>query len=315
MNKNLIFVPFAYDLQKKTGANIRGADKKRALIKNVYLKNCCVALISAKRLNENDDVAFVTNLVESEIPNEYRSLLKENGILIWHIPFRTFVFPSDFLWGLAFYKLCALKELAETKCEEYQNLCCLDSDVYVSRSFNSIWQECSQHILLYDALLGLNDENYARLLKEVNDLYENKGIITHYGGEFFASNMENSQKFISECEAVYRDAKEKKIKISCGDEFITSIAAESLKMLVRNAGAYCRRYWTGSYYRSSQAYKDGIIWHVPAEKQRGMLKLYSKYISKGKIPKRDNVARILHLNHQCFFDKVKNIIKIFLKRA
>ena len=165
MKKNLIFIPFAYDLQKKTGANIRDAEKKRALVKDIYLKNCCVALISAKWHNKNDDVAFVTNLIESEIPIKYRSLLKENGILIWHVPFQTFVFPSDFSWGLAFYKLCALKELVGKKYEEYQNLCYLDTDVYISKSLDNIWQECNQHILLYDTLLGLNDKTYNHFFK------------------------------------------------------------------------------------------------------------------------------------------------------
>jgi len=315
MKKNLIFIPFAFDLQKKTGANIRGAEKKRSLVKDIYLKNCCVALVSAKWHNKNDDVAFVTNLNESEIPVEYQTLLKENGILIWYVPFQTFVFPSDFSWGLAFYKLCALKEIVEKKYEEYQNICYLDSDVYITKSLENIWQECKKHILLYDVLYGLNDANYNRFLKEVNDLYGNKGIITHYGGEFFASNIENAQKFKSECETIYKNIIEKKIKISFGDEFITSLAADALKINIRNAGAYCRRYWTGSFYLSSQSYKSGIIWHVPAEKQRGMLKLYSSYISKGKIPKNDNVARILHLNHQSIFDKVKKIIKDILKRA
>ncbi len=302
-------------MHKKTGANIRDAEKKRNLVKDVYLKNCSVALISAKWRNKNDDVAFVTNLIESEIPIKYRSLLKENDILIWHVPFQSFVFPSDFSWGLAFYKLCALKELVCEKYEEYQNLCYLDSDVYISGSLDNIWQECNQHILLYDILHGLNDINYNHFLKDVCNLYDDKGIITHYGGEFFASNMENAKKFISECEAIYRDIKEKNLKFSCGDEFITSLAADSLKTNIHNAGAYCGRYWTGSYYRSFQAYKDGVIWHVPAEKQRGMLKLYSRYISKGKIPPNENVARILHLNHQGTVDKIKKIIKDILKRA
>ena len=38
--------------------------------------------------------------------------------------------------------------------------------------------------------------------------------------------------------------------------------------------------------------------HVPAEKEYGMLKLYNKYISKGKIPTKKNVYRLLHLNRR-----------------
>ena len=67
-----------------------------------------------------------------------------------------------------------------------------------------------------------------------------------------------------------------------------------------NAGAYIYRFWTGSFRLISTCYKYNpvTILHVPAEKEYGMLKLYNKYISKGKIPTKKNVYRLLHLNRR-----------------
>ena len=100
--KNLFFVPFAFDKNKKTGVNVG----KNSL--SIYLKNLCVSLISAKKTTPNIDVALVSNI---EIPTEYEKLLLENDVLIFIEPFDSFVFPDDYLWSLAFYKLCALEKM------------------------------------------------------------------------------------------------------------------------------------------------------------------------------------------------------------
>ena len=71
--KNLFFVPFAFTSDKMTGVNVR----EDAL--NVYLKNLCVSLISAKKATPNIDVALVSNI---NIPTEQEKLLLENDVLI-----------------------------------------------------------------------------------------------------------------------------------------------------------------------------------------------------------------------------------------
>lgn len=60
--------------------------------------------------------------------------------------------------------------------------------------FKSIWKEVEQKILLHDINHGLNVEDYRSFCNEVkifNNL-NNLMYITHYGGEFFASNYKNA---------------------------------------------------------------------------------------------------------------------------
>lgn len=104
--------------------------------------------------------------------------------------------------------------------------------------------------------------------------------------------------FMSECQQVYAQMTKADFKTTHGDEFIISLAA--VKFNVKNAGAYIYRFWTGSLRLISTCYKYNpvTILHVLAEKEYGMLRLYNKYISKGKIPTNKNVYRLLHLNRR-----------------
>ena len=69
---NLIIIPFAYKQGASTGVNI----KRQSASLDIYLKNCCVALISAmKNSGPDTDCALVTNI---QIPNKYAEILVNN---------------------------------------------------------------------------------------------------------------------------------------------------------------------------------------------------------------------------------------------
>lgn len=78
-------------------------DKERL---NIYMKNCCVALLSAKHYNQDSDVALVTNI---DVPNEFEQILKNYDIISVNAEFNEFKFSNEYKWGLAFYKMCVLK--------------------------------------------------------------------------------------------------------------------------------------------------------------------------------------------------------------
>ena len=131
LNRNIIIVPYANDVDMCTGVNIKSEDSF-----NIYMKNCCVALLSAKKYNADSDVALVTNI---EAPEPYKKILCDNEILIIKAPFDAFKFADNYKWGLAFYKLCALKYVVENT--EYDFYSYLDADVYIQSSFSNIWRE------------------------------------------------------------------------------------------------------------------------------------------------------------------------------
>jgi hypothetical protein len=306
--KNIILIPYAEKKEKCSGLNIKKTNQR----KDIYLKNACVALITAKKANPYADVALVTNI---EVPQEYKLLLEKQKIKIFNEEYDEFVFADKYVWSLAFYKLCALEKVV--KKYDYKCYAYLDSDVYIQESFDGIWKECQNNILLYDINHGFGVKDYRDILNEFVNFTQKDCTYTHFGGEFFAANRENAREFIDTCKAIYQKMMVRDFCTSKGDEFIVSLAANELKLKIKNAGAYVFRFWTSTFYLVSTCYKYNsvAILHVPDEKNLGMLKIYSKYIRKGKIPSKKRSWRMLHLRKQRYIDKIKVLIKRILKNG
>lgn len=274
------------------GVNLKSNDKLPT-----YLKNCCVASLSAKQHTDADtDVLVVTNL---EMPQPYAEILSQGGVKLLQCDFDSFAFGKDYLWSLAFYKLCALEHIVKEHAE-YDCVAYMDIDVFIQSSFEPIWRECQQNICLYDFCHGLNDNNYLGFLEEVTTFKGASGIgLTHFGGEFFAATREQATVFVNACKEIFKQMEEKNFQTKYGDEFITSMAADSMRPSIRNVGAYVCRYWTRRYRFVSDNYKHHIIvvLHVPAEKEDGMLRLYKYYLRHGRMPKEKTVWKMLHLPH------------------
>lgn len=107
---NIICVPFAYDPSLRSGVNTSETTDKIGL----YLKNACVALVSAKFYNSNCDVVFASNLDISELPDCIAEIFGKNDIRFVHVPFSDFLFGEDYLWGLAPCKMKGKKTPAPT---------------------------------------------------------------------------------------------------------------------------------------------------------------------------------------------------------
>ena len=268
---NLICIPFAYEENMNSGVNVSIKGKGKI---EIYLKNACVALISAKYYNPDSDVALVTNFGRWNIPEEFLSIFDKWEIKVMEIPFDQFRFQGSYTWA--------------------------------------IWTECRQNIMLYDINHGLNTRDYVLLCDEIESYCGQRKLITHYGGEFFAASAENAKAFVDTCEQVYYEMLQKNFITTKGDEFILSLAANEMRESIKNAGAYIYRFWTGAGFRlisTCYEYNRITILHLPAEKEQGMLKIYDKYIKIGKIPVDEKVWKTFRLNRIPFLDKIKKMLR------
>ncbi len=279
------------------------------------MKNSCVALVSAKHYNPDSDVVLASNLSPDELPGYVSDIFTKNDIRFVHVPFSSFLFDKDYLWGLAFYKLCVLKFFVV---EGFDNFCFFDTDVYIQKSFDSIWKEASENVLLLDINHGLDTKNYRIFCDEMGQFLGRESYMTHFGGEIFAASYPLAKEFSLYTEEIYSEMIRRKFVTSQGDEFISSLAAYKMKDKTKNAGAYVYRFWTGSGFRLiSSCYRFNMIsvLHVPNEKNRGMVKLFDRYISRSIIPANNKVWKILRLSHipliDHFFIFAKNILDIF----
>lgn len=308
MKKGLIMIPYAYLEEYNTGVNV---SKSSAF--NLYMKNCCVASVSARRhCGENTDVAIVTNI---DFPSKYQQIIEQSGVKFIKFPFDEFCFDKQYKWSLAFYKLCALSKASKEL--NYDYYAYLDTDVYVQDNFDNIWNECDYNIQMYDINHGLSSVDSRRVFNEMREFDANLwGGVTHYGGEFYAANADYTKRFVAECEEVYKQMIAQNFVTSQGDEFISTIAAHRLKEIVKNAGPYVYRYWTGTYRLISTNYKVSpvVVLHCPAEKKYGIITIFDRYIKRGKLPTNRTVHRLLHLNCPSLLTIVKYIVKKILNK-
>lgn len=303
----LIMSPYANVDGANGGVNIKRGSSRVDL----YLKNCCVALASAKKFNPDCDVALVTNI---DVPNTYQRVLELNGVKIFKIKFDKFNFGKEYAWSLAFFKLRAIDYAVKNLDYEYYSY--LDSDVYIQSAYEEIWKECDYSILLYDINHGLQVKDYREFLSEISQYTSSDKPITHYGGEFFAANKKNALAFIEECGKIFDEMKARGFVTTFGDEFTLSLAADKLKLKIKNAAAYVCRFWTGTFRLVSTCYKFNpvVVLHVPNEKEHGILRIYDGYVSKGKLPSSKKVHKIFHLDKADVVTKIKSVVKKILKR-
>ncbi len=292
MAGNIIFTAFASMPAAGGSQNL----KKTADQLQIYLENIAVTLVSAKHYNPADTVAFITTMDNSEMPSWFTELCTRKHIVIMQIPFDTFTFPDSYTWTFCFYRACVLEHLLKM---DYERFCSLDADMYVQGSFEKIFQEADQHILLYDLNHGLGVADYRRLMSEVEKWYGKEVYLTHYGGEFVACNRIYAQQFSAQCKKVYEQMVARHTIVSTGDEFMYAIAAHACGTLVKNAGGYVYRFWTRTFrlVATSYQYNAVTVLHLPSEKARGIRKIFQRYISKDKIPPRHKVWRLCHFMH------------------
>jgi len=304
---NLIINAFAFKENYKTSMQLEGKmdGKKLAL----YMENIFVSLKSAALHNPADTVMLVA---DKEVPEPYKTLFEGENIKIKKINFDRYVMPRNFVWSLAFFKLCALSYVAEE--EDYDNFLLLDADTITMRSYDEMWEECKAGVILYPLGHSYHHHDRERIRSDYQKLYEEDLNIVHYGGEYVCGNRQAMKVFLEECQAVYGRMQEKNFDVDdhTGDETILSIAAARLQAAVQKGEAqgedgregrhvevvaavpYVYRYWTNDFYLVSMnvIYNPVCIWHLPDEKEHAMAYFYRYYRKKKCFPKVKRSARI-----------------------
>lgn len=173
--KKLIFCAYAENSKMESGANIGHVSNRT----DIYWKNSVVALYSAKKQHSECDVALVTN---TDVPEQYKNLFIDAGIKIFREPFDEFVFGENIVWGLAFYKLCAMKKMLE---KNYSYYLMMDTDVYVQSRFDDLFTEMEYNIMLHDRHPRLSNKIEIANNLECERYTKSKRPITKWGGGDF----------------------------------------------------------------------------------------------------------------------------------
>lgn len=276
---NVVLNAFAYLPGFRGSDNVSAATAEKHVAG--YLQLAAVSLISARTHNPDCTVALVTNV---QVPQKLTRLFEDWGIEVLHCPFDHFVFDASMKWSLAFYKLRALDHVVRTL--ECDNVVLLDTDTYVAANLDSLWSECSEHVLLFNVQHSLDIPQAVQMNREYHELFQRSTYLTNYGGEFVAGSRENLQRFVGLCAEIYQRMVARHFVTQHGDEFILSAAAEQSPGLIKDAGPYVHRYWTQGVYLVSTNYQTNpvCVWHLPAEKSFALPRAYRYLERHGRIP-------------------------------
>lgn len=309
MSKKLVFVPLAYKQNYSMSANMEISNDRGI---DIYLKNALVLLISVKKHNANVETALVTNFVVS---SEFKSLFKKNDILIFETAFDNFNMPPEFKWSLAFFKIKAIEYVVKEL--DYDYYLELDSDEICINSFDDMWYELNDKVLMYVSRFRFNHVTRKLYSDVYFDIYKSldyKDRILKTGGGFIAGNKNNILHFIAECNYVYSYLKKNidKVDKNIGDEIYTSIYYAKFSDKVKDASSYVDVYWTSDFYYVSTNYKfDAVsLLHLPDEKQRGLIYIYDYFLRKGTLPSESLMFKYLSFPNS---KKPFSIIRVWLR--
>ncbi|MBE5895306.1 MAG: hypothetical protein E7285_06530 [Lachnospiraceae bacterium] len=284
----------AFAFSKEHGNSFQLVEKTDDEKLNLYMKNIVVSLTSAKLKNPADEVMLITNIT---VPQPYASLLDEAGISVRKVPFDCYLVPKRFSWSLAFYKLCVLRYLAEQT--EYEKILLLDTDTITMHSFEHLWKEAEHGLMLYNINHAYNHPYRGQIVACRDKFFpECKDNVVHYGGEFLCATREVLSAWMEECNHVFSTvmADENAVPENIGDEEISALAAVFYrkKAPIYEAGAYIYRYWTFKkfYLISTNTVSNPVcIWHLPGEKDSGILRMYGYYVKNKSYPAPEKAIR------------------------
>lgn len=317
--KNLITCAFAFKEGYQTSMQLNkvaGNDTRE-----MYLKNLFVALVSAKKNNPEDDVVLSLN---EDISDKWKSSFEKEGVKVRVMDFDSFVVPKEFPWSLAFFKMCVLYTFVKEG--EYDNYLIMDADTFTTRSYEDMWKEAAMGILLFPLGHTYSHSDRETIRKDFTKFYPDEAKklpIVHYGGEFVLGNREDLRKYMDVCLEIFEkiEASGFKAEEKIGDESLWSIAAALLNgdIFFITGIPYIYRFWTGEnfYLVSSVTSQNPVsIWHLPVEKETGIIRIYDYYRKKGKFPEVKKAQWLLGIvkfkrpfNYITFSNKVKGKLK------
>lgn len=267
-----------------------------AVIQSIYLRNSFCSLFTARQHNPDADILLIHT---QSFDPAYEKNFINAGIELMRVPFSTFRVPETFKWKAAYYKLDALQWLSR----HYEQVLMLDTDTVCVAPAQDIWEEAADRVLLYETGHRISFPR-RRAINEFGELITGApSRCPHYGGEAIAGSAPALDRFLAHCLEIHEAMKAHwdyfADRDPSGDELIKSLAAGRMPESIGTMNPYVERYWTDPFgfnlVSTNYKFNPVDIWHLPAEKQRGMLELYDILTRPGVFPSRAELARIVHL--------------------
>ena len=271
--------------------------------RKIYWRLVTVFSCSSLRCNPDHRHIVYTNDENDIFINSVnvKKFLEEKGVEVIYLPFTNFCPPDDLSTRFknAFYKLDVIKALGELSQEDSSIL--VDSDclwVNCNNNIHNIIQ--GEKILLkvvhknsdpYDrSYHNLSMSDMGELFLKIEEDYP-EAYPVWYGGEIIAGRNNNLKIIADELQRIFLlilSSSNKKdfifsngLKIFDGDEFLSSYVHNKKIVDIVEDDNFIKRMWTMDDFNNIvQADLERVIWHLPAEKSRGLYLLFKEVIKE-----------------------------------
>ncbi len=281
-----------------------------------YLKNSFVCLSSVNRYNPTAQCLLA---IDFELGETWKARFARYGIRLVHVPFGGFKISENFDWDIVQYRYDVMHYLCENLSNE-DTVVMLDTDVVCVDSLQEVFEETQDALCLFDVQHRISNPDRKNIIENYKKLFPERESynLIHWGGEFIGAKIPLLKKLLTTCTSVAQTSKTREDLVNFNDEHITSIAVNLLKeeVFVKNANAYIYRYWTGAFYLVSTNWQNNpvVLWHLPVEKTKGILKIYNHLLRKDKMPSKKTLARYCSLPKLPLKIKCRLLAKKLLKK-
>jgi hypothetical protein len=278
----------------------KDSNERRAIYWRLVTLFCCTSV----RCNPEHKHLVYTNDKNDVFIGKVniKQFLSNLGVEIVELPFKTFS-PPDTLskkFKNAFYKLEVIQALCMLGQPNDTSSILLDSDCIWANSSSQLHSAIQKHkILLYDIYKKddpfekhpahkLSMADIGKVFKSIDSTYPEPYPIW-YGGEIMGGRSSVLRIIANELEKVFNQIIEQSKthqytfpngqNIFDGMEHFTSLAYNKKLAEIDDASKFIKRLYTGETLNNVEPEDINLpIWHLPAEKQRGLLLLFKEAI-------------------------------------
>lgn len=280
-------------------AQVRG-DSSSEQFRDVYRR--CIGVFFASARRANPDARLLLYLNTPWVTSRSADAEDVGRVLAW-LDVEQIVVPYSHMppeswskaWRNQFFVLDVVEDLVQ-RCDPADLAVVLDSDiVWASKdSATSMWQRIFiDELLTYDVgyspehvVNGLSREMLTRPGEEIGIARQGGVAISYMGGEFIGARVDRLCDLHRACDEywaklMHRHADDSHLLFE--EAHLLSLAYARLGVKVGNANSFVRRIWTQPLKPKNARLSDCdlALWHVPAEKNYGLRRLFYQHVAHG----------------------------------
>lgn len=285
----------------------------------VYLKNCIVFFITARKFNATAHLLLFTNTnLPEKLDNfDLKLMLDQLGVTVVSVNFEYKTPPGYHgAWRNQFFEFSIFRKMVELSKKDDDLYLLTDSDCIITGDLAPVWEKARSGCLTYD--MGYPEDypinGLSRLdMKTIYEQLLDKKLTQppqYYGGEFFLANIASIRLIMDDFAQLWPIllSRHERGELKFNEEAHTlSYLFYKNNLQHHTANEFIKRLWTQPFIFRNVDEKDHalLIWHLPHEKKYGILRLFKQLatnVPQALAMKSDRFRRLL--SHQLTIPRI-----------